>query len=144
MLGPGSWYTSVIPHLLVPALRKALVETEARILVVLNLEGQAGETHGYGPEDHLAALHEHGPDLRLHTVLADPTTVEDALTLEQAVASWGARLEVADVGIGDGSPRHDPRQAGRRRSGRSSVSPTPRAPVDRDANPCGDRGFEGC
>ncbi len=108
VLGPGSWYTSVIPHLLVPALRKALVETDARLLVVLNLEGQAGETHGYGPEDHLAALHEHGPDLHLHTVLADPTTVEDALTLEQAVASWGARLEVADVGRGDGSPRHDP------------------------------------
>ena len=107
VLGPGSWYTSVIPHLMVPALRKALVETSARLLVVLNLEGQAGETHGYGPEDHLAALHEHASDLHLHTVLADPTTVEDALSLEQAVASWGARLEVADVARGDGSPRHD-------------------------------------
>ena len=107
VLGPGSWYTSVIPHLLVPALRKALVETEAKVLVVLNLEGQAGETHGYGPEDHLAALHEHAPDLSIHTVLADPTIVEDALTLEQATASWGSRLQVADVAVPDGSPRHD-------------------------------------
>jgi uncharacterized cofD-like protein len=107
VLGPGSWYTSVIPHLMVPSLRKALVETDARVLVVLNLEGQAGETHGYGPEDHLAALHEHAPDLYIHTVLADPTTVEDALTLEQATASWGSTLEVADVSLGDGSPRHD-------------------------------------
>ncbi|GAA2118510.1 uridine diphosphate-N-acetylglucosamine-binding protein YvcK [Nocardioides bigeumensis] len=107
VLGPGSWYTSVIPHLMVPSLRKALVETQARVLVVLNLEGQAGETHGYGPEDHLAALHEHAPDLRIHTVLADPTAVEDVLTLEQATASWGSRLDVADVSFGGGLPRHD-------------------------------------
>ena len=37
VLGPGSWFTSVIPHLLVPALRQALVSTDARVVVVLNL-----------------------------------------------------------------------------------------------------------
>jgi uncharacterized cofD-like protein len=107
VLGPGSWYTSVIPHLMVPALRQALVETRARVVVVLNLEGQVGETPGYAPEDHLAALYEHAPDLVIHTVLADSATLTDAQTLEQAVASWGARLEVADVARADGSPRHD-------------------------------------
>ena len=107
VLGPGSWYTSVIPHLMVPALREALVQTDGRVIVVLNLEGQAGETPDYAPEDHLAALHEHAPDLKIHTVLADAASVTDAQTLEQAVASWGARLEVADVAADDGSPRHD-------------------------------------
>ena len=107
VLGPGSWYSSVIPHLLVPDLRKALVETAAGLVVVLNLEGQVGETHGYSPEDHLAALFEHAPDLRLHTVLADRRTVTDHETLEGAVASAGARLVVADVAASDGSPRHD-------------------------------------
>src|ERR1700741_1380725 len=33
VLGPGSWFTSVIPHLLVPDLCQALVETRARVLV---------------------------------------------------------------------------------------------------------------
>ncbi len=108
VLGPGSWYTSVIPHLIVPDLRKALVHTEARVLVVLNLEGQTGETSGYAPEDHLAALFEHAPELQLHTVLADAGSVTDHDTLEQAIASAGAALVVADVAIGDGSPRHDP------------------------------------
>jgi len=108
VLGPGSWYSSVIPHLLVPDLRKALVETAAGVVVVLNLEGQVGETHGYAPEDHLAALLEHAPDLQLHTVLADVRTVTDHDTLEGAVASAGARLVVADVAADDGSPRHDP------------------------------------
>lgn len=108
VLGPGSWYSSVIPHLLVPELRQSLVETSAGVVVALNLEGQLGETHGYAPEDHLAALFEHAPDLRLHTVLADRRTVTDHETLEGAVASAGARLLVADVAADDGTPRHDP------------------------------------
>ena len=74
VLGPGSWFTSVIPHLMVPALRDALVATEARVVVVLNLAEQAGETGGFGPADHLAVLIEHAPDLKVHTVLADRET----------------------------------------------------------------------
>jgi uncharacterized cofD-like protein len=108
VLGPGSWYTSVIPHLMVPDLRKALARTDGRVLVVLNLEGQTGETPGYAPEDHLAALLEHAPALRIDTVLADARSVTDHETLHQAIASAGAELVVADVAMGDGSPRHDP------------------------------------
>ncbi len=108
VLGPGSWYTSVIPHLMVPELRRALVETTGRVVVVLNLEGQQGETTGYAPEDHIAALLEHAPDLRIHTVLADSRSVTDHDTLDQAIGSAGAALVVADVAMDDGSPRHDP------------------------------------
>lgn len=108
VLGPGSWYTSVIPHLLVPGLRRALLDTPARIVVVLNLGEQAGETSGYGAEDHLAALLEHAPDLVIDTVLADPSSVPDPEGLAAAVGSLGARLVVVDVACDDGSPRHDP------------------------------------
>lgn len=107
VLGPGSWYTSVIPHLLVPDLRTALVETPARVIAVLNLEAQEGETPDYAPEDLLTALLEHAPELRLHTVLADPTSVCDRGRLERAAASAGARLVITDVAAADGSPRHD-------------------------------------
>jgi uncharacterized cofD-like protein len=107
VLGPGSWYTSVIPHLMVPGLREALVHAQARVLVSLNLEGQEGETTGYGPEDHLAALREHAPDLRVHTVLADPSSVVDLESLSRSAAALGARLEIAHVARDDGSPRHD-------------------------------------
>ena len=37
IFGPGSWYTSVIPHLLVPELAAAIVASPARRLVTLNL-----------------------------------------------------------------------------------------------------------
>lgn len=109
VLGPGSWFTSVIPHLLVPALHDALVATEARIAVVLNLDEQAGETPGFGPADHLAVLLQHSPELDVDTVIADPVSVGEALPeLADAVEAAGATLLLADVTIGDGTPRHDP------------------------------------
>ena len=33
-IGPGSWFSSVIPHVRVPALRDAMVATDARFVVV--------------------------------------------------------------------------------------------------------------
>jgi uncharacterized cofD-like protein len=109
VLGPGSWFTSVIPHLLVPQLREALVATEARLIVVLNLTEQEGETPGFGPADHLAVLAEHAPDLAVHTVLADRESVGDAAEeLHAMVGALGAQLVIDDVAMGDGSPRHDP------------------------------------
>ena len=109
VLGPGSWFTSVIPHLLVPQLREALVGTDARLIVVLNLAEQEGETHGFGPADHLAVLMEHAPDLVVHTVLADRTSVgADLDELGSVVSALGAQLVLDDVAMADGSPRHDP------------------------------------
>ena len=110
VLGPGSWFTSVIPHLMVPGLRRALADTTGRLVVVLNLEAQAGETSGYGPDDHLAALFEHAPELTVHTVLADTSSVGgDHDRLEELVTRRGARLVVADLAVA-GEPRHDPGQ----------------------------------
>jgi uncharacterized cofD-like protein len=108
VLGPGSWFTSVIPHLMVPGLRQALADTEAGLVVVLNLEAQPGETTGFGPLDHLGALFEHAPDLTVHTVLADSRSVTaDREGLEAFLRSRGARLVVADIAV-PGEPRHDP------------------------------------
>ena len=109
VLGPGSWFTSVIPHLMVPALRQALVGAGAKAVVVLNLVAEAGETPGFGPADHLRVLAAHAPDLRVHTVLVDENLGQEELSdLEEVVAAAGARLVVADVAEGPGTPRHDP------------------------------------
>ena len=48
-LGPGSWFTSVLPHLMVRALREALVATSAKIVVVLNLGEQPGRPPASAP-----------------------------------------------------------------------------------------------
>jgi uncharacterized cofD-like protein len=107
VLGPGSWFTSVLPHLMVPTLREALVETDGHLVVVLNLEAQRGETEGYAAADHLAVLLEHAPELPIGSVLVDRREAGDLRELHQLVASCGARLVVDDVACDDGSPRHD-------------------------------------
>lgn len=108
VLGPGSWFTSVIPHLMVPALHEAIVTSQARVVVTLNLDEQAGETPGFAAADHLAVLAEHAPDLRIDTVLADERSVRDGLDdLLEVVDATGAQLVVADVAC-DGTARHDP------------------------------------
>ena len=107
VLGPGSWFTSVLPHLMVPTLREALLETDAHLVLVLNL-GQDGETEGFRAADHLRVLLDHAPELPVGTVLVDPREVGDASELERLAGKCGARLKVADVASDDGSPRHDP------------------------------------
>jgi uncharacterized cofD-like protein len=108
VLGPGSWYSSVLVHLLVPGLAAALHATSARRCVTLNLSAEPGETHGLSAPEHLVALRRHAPDLRIDVVLADPSAVDDLDELRSATDALGARLVVAPVARGDGTPRHDP------------------------------------
>lgn len=112
VLGPGSWFTSVIPHLLVPELAEALVQTRARRLVALNLAPQPGETDGFTPHSHLEVLGAHAAeqaaDFRVDVVLSDQHAVTDRASLERAAQSLGGRLVLEDVAARDGSPRHDP------------------------------------
>jgi uncharacterized cofD-like protein len=108
VLGPGSWFTSVLPHLLVPELAAALQGTTARRLLVLNLGTQPGETDGFTPESHLEVLARHAPDLELDVVLADADGVADRPALEAAAAAVGAKLVLAPLAR-DGHPdQHDP------------------------------------
>jgi uncharacterized cofD-like protein len=106
VLGPGSWFTSVIPHLLVPKLAHAIEETAARRILTLNLE-PAGETAGFSPAKHIELLSEHAPQLRLDVVLADASFASDDPHLGSWATSLGAELVVADLAARDGSPRHD-------------------------------------
>jgi len=109
VLGPGSWFTSVLPHLLVPELATALVGTRARRLVALNLAPQPGETEGFSPHTHLEVLARHAPDLAIDVVLADRAAARGSTDeLEKAASHCGARLVLADLTVADGSPRHDP------------------------------------
>ncbi|WP_434740912.1 gluconeogenesis factor YvcK family protein [Micromonospora sp. SH-82] len=107
IFGPGSWYTSVLPHLLVPGLAAAIVASRARRLVTLNLAAEK-ETLGLSVADHLAALRWYLPDLSVDLVLADVKAVGDPEPVERAAETLGARLILAPVAVTDGTPRHDP------------------------------------
>ncbi len=107
VLGPGSWFTSVLPHLLVPELADAIVTTRAKRILNLNLT-QAGETQGFTPAQHIELLAEHAPTLRLDYVVADTHFVGNDRHLQSYAASFGAELVIADLAMRDGTARHDP------------------------------------
>lgn len=111
VLGPGSWFTSVIPHLMVPGLRLALQRTQAKVVLMLNLD-QEGETSGFGPVEHLDVLFRHAPDLEVHAVVADRGAVLDPVALRSAVEAKGAVLLLDDVAV-PGHARHDPQRLAR-------------------------------
>jgi uncharacterized cofD-like protein len=106
ILGPGSWYTSVLPHVLVPQLRDALTSTAARVCVTLNVAPQLGETEGFTSSTYLEVLAVHAPDLGIDVVLADDGGVVDMPMLEETVSGLGARLVVAKLAEA-GESRHD-------------------------------------
>lgn len=107
ILGPGSWFTSVIPHLLVPALAEAIVTTRAKRILTLNLV-PSGETAGYTAARHLEVIADHAPGLCFDAVVCDPSFAHDDAQVRTFAESMGARLVIAPVRMRDGSPRHDP------------------------------------
>ena len=112
VLGPGSWFSSVIPHLLVPELREALEQN------VRPAGGGAQPRAAGGRDPRLRARRTTSahcsstpPSLRIHSVLAERRTVTDPETLRAAVASAGAELVLAELAEldadGQVTPRHD-------------------------------------
>jgi uncharacterized cofD-like protein len=107
LLGPGSTFTSVVPNLLVPELAAALTEA-SRLVYICNLEAQPGETSGFAPEAHLAAILDHCPGLRVATVLCQRPADEAAAAREvRSFAELGAAVVHAEVAADDHPGRHD-------------------------------------
>jgi len=114
VMGPGSWYTSVLAGLLVPGIHDAIIAAQATRILALNLVAQPGETAGFSPQGHLHVLAGAFPDVRFDVVLADPAHVPDEQALRAACRDVGAELvlrAVADPRAGHG--HHDPLLLGR-------------------------------
>ena len=94
VLGPGSLYTSVIPNLLIPEVRRALKDTRGWVVYVCNVMTQPGETDGYTAADHVDALHRHGMAGLVDVVLVNDTPVAPGLLA--SYARLGARPVMVD------------------------------------------------
>jgi uncharacterized cofD-like protein len=108
VLGPGSWFTSVIPHLLLPGLAAALSGSAARVVVTLNLVPQPGETEGFSATEYLNALERYAPALHVDAVVADPDSVPNDAELAAYCGQRRADLVMARVSGDDAWDRHDP------------------------------------
>jgi len=111
VLGPGSWYTSVLPHLLIPEQAAAITSSRARRIVVLNLDPRKDpEMSGAAIGTHLEVMQRIAPDLRIDAVIADPGHIADDATLARRCADLGATLELAPLAYAGGTRpgAHDP------------------------------------
>ncbi len=110
-MGPGSWFSSVIPHLLVPAQLAALQSTSAQKILILNLDAsshsQGDEFAGSTPEEHLEFFHRYAPGVRVDYCLVDQSVVRDAQALQLAASTLGGEIVVADIRKAPGSIHHD-------------------------------------
>ncbi|MGK2867785.1 MAG: uridine diphosphate-N-acetylglucosamine-binding protein YvcK [Mycobacterium sp.] len=110
VLGPGSWFTSVIPHVLVPGLAAALHATSARRALVLNLAAEPGETAGFSAERHIHVLAQHAPGFQVDDIIVDASRVPSDREREQLARTaslLGANVEFAAVSR-PGTQLHDP------------------------------------
>lgn len=108
VLGPGSWYTSVLPHLLLPEMRQALCSTPAKRCLTMNLATDTKETTGMTAADHLHVLRRYAPEFSVDVVLADPASVPDRQEFEKAAAMIGAEVVLGKVGASGRRPVHEP------------------------------------
>ncbi len=110
VFGPGSWYTSVLPHLLLEDLRSALCETESKRCIVMNLTDDIDETSGMSAAEHLGVLQEYAPDLRIDRIIADPESIREGerAAFEEAARALGAAVRYHNVRDADRHDVHDP------------------------------------
>lgn len=115
VLGPGSWFTSVLPHLAIKDQREALIASKARKVIVLNVDPSGDlEMAGRALDAHLEVLAKAASGLRVDVVLADPDHVDDRDALRRRCEALDAELVLARVAYDDDDHpgQHDSRRLG--------------------------------
>jgi len=114
-LGPGSWFSSVLPHLLVGAQREAIEASSAKRIIILNLDAaphmHGDELAGSSPADHLRVMRRFAPLMTCDIALVDSSIAAQASVLselDELVAAMGGRVFVADLASHSDPNHHDP------------------------------------
>jgi len=71
VLGPGSLYSSLVAALLPRGIAEAITRSRARVVHVMNLMTEPGETDGHTAADHLMAIRRHAPTMPIHDILVN-------------------------------------------------------------------------
>ena len=113
-IGPGSWFSSVLPHLLIDEQREAIEKSPAKRVIILNLDAmphmRGDELAGSSPADHLQVLRRFAPQLRCDVALIDSSIAAQANVLSELeilVHAMGGRVFVADLASRQDPNHHD-------------------------------------
>jgi len=112
--GPGSFFTSVLPNLLVDSIREAICASAAVRIYVCNVATQAGETDGFSVADHLRQLKLHANGTfpvvlanNAYDVSTPPSSKSSWVTLPPGDPPPEYRIFAEDVVDGERPWRHD-------------------------------------
>ena len=117
LLGPGSLYTSLLPSLLIPRVRDAVMAAAAPRVFVCNVATQVGETTGFDLAGHVEALTAHTAPGLIDAVLANNAFGAQTPTdwrAERVQLRWPPdvlpvpRLILDDVVDPENAHHHDP------------------------------------
>lgn len=122
VIGPGSLYTSIMPNLITDGVARAVAESDAFRVYVLNIMTQDGETEHYTASDHIAALFGNSGERLFDWCLANSAVIPEDLLARygaegaepvyldtDAVAAMNVALRKAAVASWKyGLIRHDP------------------------------------
>jgi uncharacterized cofD-like protein len=118
VIGPGSLFTSILPGLLIPEIRDAILASSALRIYVCNVATQQGETAGFDLADHVEALERHTAPGIADVVLANgesilparaaPGDVEAVRLRWPPAARQEPRLVIEDVVDPANPHHHDP------------------------------------
>jgi len=110
-MGPGSWFSSVMPHLLVPMQLDALSRSKAKKILILNLDAHSNtvgeEFAGSTPEEHLELFSEYAPDVSIDYFLVDRSVIRDEIALANIARRLGGQIVAVDIRKAPGSIHHD-------------------------------------
>jgi uncharacterized cofD-like protein len=108
--GPGSWFSSVMPHFLLREQLEAIRQSAAKKVVIFNLPepGGEGEFAGSSAEKHLELILKHMPDFHIDFAIVDPALLASDSSLKEVVEGCGGELIIAEVAKAPGSIHHDP------------------------------------
>ncbi|WP_062202370.1 gluconeogenesis factor YvcK family protein [Demequina salsinemoris] len=107
VLGPGSWYTSVIPHFLVAPVSDALHAAAHRTILTLNIGYEDVETIGMRRADDVRALRRAAPGFVPGAVVVDEAHAAEP-ELRDELRSWGTHVVARPLRLEGSIDRHDP------------------------------------
>ena len=105
-LGPGSWYSSVLPHFLVAPVAAELVAAGPRCVLSLNIAHLDDETEGTERVDDVRALQAVAPEFVPAVVIVDDGHADDP-GLAALIEDWGSVLVVERLLLDGTLDRHD-------------------------------------
>jgi 2-phospho-L-lactate transferase/gluconeogenesis factor (CofD/UPF0052 family) len=126
VLGPGSVYTNLLPVLLIPEIAEEIGRSRARVVFVMNLMTEPGETDGFVASDCVRTIRQHAPEVPVYDVLLNDAPIPSDLVVSyarqgvlpigydtDALGALGCRPLKCDLLWNGPAVRHDPRKTWR-------------------------------